>query len=261
MPTVKSKDGTSIGYTKTGTGAPIILVDGAMCSRAFGPLPKMAEMLSANFTVYHYDRRGRNESGDTLPYSVDREVEDLEALINDAGEPVYITGFSSGAALALNAAAKGLNIKKLVLYEAPYVMNQGGHNPPIDTAAQLSQLIAAGKRADAVKFFMKDMVGIPAFVPFIMSLLPVWSKLKAVAHTLPYDAAILQGFTIPTKIAAAVTIPTLVVNGEKSPVSLRNASQKLAKAIPGAQLKALKGQTHNVSAKAIVPVLMEYFKN
>ncbi len=260
MATVKSKDGTTIGFDKIGKGEPLIMVDGAMCSRAFGPTPKMAKILSEQFTVFHYDRRGRNESGNTLPYSVDKEIEDIEALVTEAGGSAYVVGFSSGAALALNAAAKGVNIRKLVLYEAPYVMNQGGHNPPIDTETQLNQLVAAGKRGDAVKFFMKDMVGIPAFVPFIMSLLPIWPKLKAVAHTLPYDAAILQGFTIPTKMAATVTTPTLVAGGEKSPVSLRNAVQKLADAIPGSQRIMLKGQTHNVSAKAIVPVLIDYFK-
>jgi pimeloyl-ACP methyl ester carboxylesterase len=260
MATVKSKDGTTIGFDKIGKGEPLIMVDGAMCSRAFGPIPKMGKMLAENFTVINYDRRGRNESGNTLPYSVDREIEDIEALITEAGGSAYVVGFSSGAALALNAAAKGANIRKLVLYEAPYVMNQGGHNPPIDTEAQLTQLIAAGKRGDAVKFFMKDMVGIPAFVPFIMSLLPVWSKLKSVAHTLPYDAAILQGFTIPTQMAATITTPTLVVGGEKSPISLRNAVEKLAKAIPRSQRMVLKGQNHNVAPKAIVPVLEEYFK-
>jgi pimeloyl-ACP methyl ester carboxylesterase len=237
MATVKSKDGTTIGFDKIGKGEPLIMVDGAMCSRAFGPIPKMGKMLAENFTVINYDRRGRNESGNTLPYSVDREIEDIEALITEAGGSAYVVGFSSGAALALNAAAKGANIRKLVLYEAPYVMNQGGHNPPIDTEAQLTQLIAAGKRGDAVKFFMKDMVGIPAFVPFIM-----------------------QGFTIPTQMAATITTPTLVVGGEKSPISLRNAVEKLAKAIPRSQRMVLKGQNHNVAPKAIVPVLEEYFK-
>jgi pimeloyl-ACP methyl ester carboxylesterase len=260
MATVQSKDGTAISFDKIGRGEPVIMVDGALCSRGFGPLPKIGKMLSENFTVINYDRRGRNESGNTLPYSVDREIEDIEALLTEAGGSAYVVGFSSGAALALNAAAKGANIRKLVLYEAPYVLNQGGHNPPIDTAEQLSQLIAAGKRGDAVKFFMKDMVGLPAFMPFIMSLLPVWSKLKAVAHTLPYDAATLGGFAIPLKMAATVTTPTLVVGGEKSPISLRNAVQKLADAIPGSERMTLKGQTHNVSAKAIVPVLKDYFK-
>jgi len=261
MATVISKDGTKIAYSKTGKGQPVIMVDGAMCSRAFGPTTEMAKLLAEDFTVITYDRRGRNESGDTLPYSVDKEIEDLDALIKEAGGSVFMVGFSSGAALTLNAAAKGLNIKKMVLYEAPYVMNMGGHNPPADAEAQFKQLIAAGKRSAAVKFFMKDLVGMPAIFPMIMSLTPVWSKLKAVAHTLPYDAAVMAGFTLPTKLAASVTTPTLVAGGEKSPISLRNAVEQLAKTIPNAQIKLLKGQDHKVSSKAIVPVLADYLKN
>lgn len=261
MAKVTSKDGTSIGFDKRGKGQPLIIVDGAMCSRAFGPTGKMGKMLAENFTVINYDRRGRNESGDTLPYSVEREVEDIAALINDVGGPAFVVGFSSGAALALRAAAAGLNIKKLVLYEPPYIVNMGGHTPPADAEAQFKRLVAEGRRSSAVKFFMKDLVGMPGIIPVIMTLTPVWSKLKAVAHTLPYDAAIMEGFTLPVKMAASVTTPTLVMSGEKSPIALRNAAQEIAEAIPNAQRKILIGQKHNVSAKAIVPVLVEYFKN
>jgi len=261
MSKVISKDGTSIAYSKTGNGSTVIIVDGALCSRAFGPTSKLAPLLANNFSVVNYDRRGRNESGDTTPYSVEREIEDIEALINETGSSAYIIGFSSGAALAFRAVASGLPIKKLAMYEAPYVMNMGGHNPPADTAAQLKQLIASGQRAAAIKFFMKDMVGLPGIIPFIMSLTPMWKKLKAVAHTIPYDAAILDGFTIPTALAAKINIPTLVLNGSKSPVSLKNASKKLAEAIPHAQSKSLEGQTHDVSMKAIAPELINFFKN
>ncbi len=261
MPKVISKDGTSIAYSKTGKGQALIVVDGALCSRAFGPTPKLVPLLSGDFSVVTYDRRGRNESGDTLPYSVEKEIEDLDALIKEAGDSVCMVGFSSGAALILNAAAKGLNIKKMVLYEAPYIMNMGGHNPPADTAEQLKQLIASGKRSGAVKFFMKDMVGLPGIIPFIMSLTPIWKKLKAVAHTIPYDAAILEGFTIPATLASKINIPALVLHGTKSPLSLRNASQKLAEVIPDAKSKGLEGQTHDVSMKAIAPELINYFKS
>jgi pimeloyl-ACP methyl ester carboxylesterase len=260
MATVISKDGTKIAFDKTGSGEPLILVDGALCSRAFGPTPKMAQLLSQHFTVFHYDRRGRNESGNTEPYSVDRELEDLDALIKEAGGAAFVTGFSSGAALALNAAAKGLNIKKMVLYEPPYVMNMGGYNPPVDSEAQLKNLIAAGQRSDAVTFFMKDMIGMPAIFPFIMRLTPMWSKLKAVAHTLPYDAAIMSEFSLPPAIAASVRVPTLVLGGEKSALTLRNAVKHVGESIPNAEYDFLKGQSHNVSPKAIVPVLINYFK-
>jgi pimeloyl-ACP methyl ester carboxylesterase len=261
MPKVISKDGTSIAYSKTGNGPTIIVVDGALCSRAFGPTPKLVPLLSNNFSVVTYDRRGRNESGDTAPYSVEREIEDVEELIKEAGDSVYMVGFSSGAALAFRAAASGLAIKKLAMYEAPYIMNMGGHNPPADTAEQLKQLIASGQRSAAVKFFMKDMVGIPGIIPAIMSLTPIWKKLKAVAHTIPYDAAIMDGFSIPAALATKINIPTLVMNGSKSQVSLRNASKKLSELIPNAHYKVLKGQTHDVSMKSIAPELIEFFKN
>ena len=261
MAKVTSKDGTQIAFEKKGNGPVIIVVDGALCSRGFGPTPKLVPLLEKDFTVITYDRRGRNESGNTLPYSVEKEVEDIDALIKETGEPVCMIGFSSGAALVLNAAAKGLSIKKMVLYEAPYVMNMGGHNPPDDTAEQLKQLIASDQRSAAVKFFMKDMIGIPAIIPAVMSLTPIWKKLKAVAHTIPYDAAIMDGFIIPSALAAKINIPTLVMNGSKSPVSLRNASKKLSEIIPNAQYQILKGQTHDVSMKAIAPELINYFKS
>jgi len=258
---VISKDGTEIAYEKRGTGPAVIIVDGALCSRAFGPAPKLVPLLEKNFTVISYDRRGRNESADTSPYSTEREIEDLDALIKIAGGPVCMVGFSSGAALILNAAAKGLNIKKMVLYEAPYVVNMGGHNPPADSEEQLKKLISADRRSDAVKFFMKDMIGVPAIMTAIMSIMPMWPKLKAVAHTLPYDAAIMNGFTTPVKLANSVNAPTLVMGGTKSPVSLRNAVQKLSESIPGAQSKLLQGQNHNVSMKVLAPELINYFTN
>jgi len=261
MANVTSKDGTKIAYQRSGTGPSLIVVDGALCSRAFGPTSKLVPLLSRNFTVFTYDRRGRNESGDTAPYSVQREIEDIGALIEEAGGSAFMVGFSSGAALVLNAAASGLRVKKMVLYEAPYVRNMGGHNPPADCEGKLKQVIASGHRGDAVKFFMKDMVGMPGIVATIMRLMPVWSKLKKVAHTLPYDAAVLEDFTIPVKLAANVASPVLVMGGAKSPVSLRNAVKELAAVIPGAQLMYLEGQTHNVSMKAIAPELIQFFKD
>jgi pimeloyl-ACP methyl ester carboxylesterase len=261
MAKVISKDGTPIAFEKKGSGPAVIIVDGALCSRGFGPTPKLIPLLEKGFTVLTYDRRGRNESGDTPPYSVEKEIEDLDALIKEAGEPVCMVGFSSGAALVLNAAAKGLHIKKMVLYEAPYVMNMGGHNPPVDSEGQLKKLIGANRRSDAVKFFMKDMIGVPAVMVGIMSILPMWPKLKAVAHTLPYDAAIMNGFTLPLELANKLNVPALVMGGSKSPISLRNAVQKLAENIPGSQTKFLEGQNHNVSMKVLAPELISYFKN
>ena len=260
MKTVTSKDGTSIAYDQSGSGPLLILVDGALCSRAFGPMPELAKLLAPHFTVINYDRRGRNESGDTKPYSPEREVEDIEALINEAGGSAFVAGISSGAALALRAAAAGLTIKKLALYEAPFMVDKTGHQPPPDAEAQLKAMIAADHRGDAVKFFMKDMVGVPPFIVFIMRIMPIFSKLKAVAHTLPYDAAVMGDFSLPAERAASVKIPTFVGGGEKSPVSMQNAVKKLAETIPGSELKMFKGQTHNIAMKVFAPVLIGFFK-
>lgn len=260
MSKVLSKDGTAIAFDKLGHGQPVILVDGALCSRAFGPLPNLAKLLAPHFTVFNYDRRGRNESGDKAPYAVQREVEDIEALINEAGGSASVFGTSSGAALGLAAAANKLNIKKLALYEPPFIAGRrAGRGAPPDSEAQLRRLVDQGRRADAVKFFMVDMVGMPAIFTYIMRMLPVWPKLKAVAHTLPYDAAVLGDFSLPRDRAASVAVPTLVMGGEKSPVELRGAVDAVAQTIPGAKLQMLKGQTHNVDVKVLAPVLVDFF--
>jgi len=261
MATVTSSDGTKIGYTKIGTGHPLIIIDGALCSRAFGPTPDIGKMLSEYFAVINYDRRGRNESTDTAPYSVDKEVDDIDALIKEVGSPVHLLGFSSGAGLALQAAARGLNISKLVLYEPPYITNMGGHTPPADSVDQFKKMVSEGRQGDAVKFFMKDLVGMPAFIPVIMSLLPMWKKLKASAHTLSYDASVMEGFTVPVKLTSQVKVPTYIMGGEKSALPLRNAVKKLSEVMPGSHLVILKGQNHNVSPKALVPVVVEKLKN
>jgi pimeloyl-ACP methyl ester carboxylesterase len=258
MTRVHSRDGTPIAFDRSGSGQPLILVDGALCSRRFGPMPKLAPLLASQFTVYHYDRRGRNESGDTPPYSVAREVEDLEALIHEAGGSAFVYGVSSGAALALEAAARGLRIRKLALYEPPFVVATNGRRPA-DHVAQLSHYISADRRGDAVKYFMTKMVGMPGLFVFPMRLLPMWSKLEAVAHTLPYDAAIVLDETLLGERAARVGVPTLVIGGEKSPPGLRHAVQATGAVVPGAERRFLKGQTHNVSPQALAPVLMQYF--
>ncbi|HEY4323036.1 MAG TPA: alpha/beta hydrolase [Mucilaginibacter sp.] len=260
MKKVISKDGTAIAYDQSGSGFPVILVDGALCSRAFGPMPELAKLLTPHFTVINYDRRGRNESGDTQPYAPEREVEDIEALIREAGGTAFVAGISSGAALALSAVAAGLNIPKLALYEAPFMIDKDGHQPPADSEAQLKTMIATGRRGDAVKFFMKDMVNVPSFIVFIMGIMPIFSKLKAVAHTLPYDAAIMGDWSLPAKKTASVKVPILIGAGEKSPVSMQNSMRQLASAIPTGELKMFKGQTHNISVKVFAPVLIEFFK-
>ncbi|MEW5854407.1 MAG: alpha/beta hydrolase [Myxococcota bacterium] len=259
MSTVTSKDGTTIAFERLGAGPALILVDGAMCSREFGPMPKLAPLLAKHFTVFMYDRRGRGGSKDTQPYAREREVEDIAALIEAAGGKAYVVGLSSGAALAMEAAASGLSIPRLAVYEPPYMVDDPrdhtGHE------AHLKRLVAAGQRGAAVKYFMRDMVGIPAPFVFLMRVLPpgMWRKLEGVAHTLPYDAAIMNEFKVPTSRLAAITSPTLAMNGEKSEARLKKATHTVASAIPNAQHRTLKGQTHNVNPEVLTPELVEFF--
>jgi pimeloyl-ACP methyl ester carboxylesterase len=263
MSKVTSKDGTSIAFDKIGQGPAIILVDGALCYRASGPNGPLAKLLAPHFTVFTYDRRGRGESGDTAPYAVEREIEDLDALINAAGGSVDVYGISSGAALALEAANRGFAIKKLVLYEAPFVVDDSRAPISEDYVAQMNKLIAADRRGDAVKLFMGKGVGLPAFVVAMMRFMPAWSTLKAVAHTLPYDTALTadkqRGQPLPANRWTAVTMPTLVMDGGKSPTWMRNAMKSLANILPNAKLRTLEGQTHMVKPEILAPVLAEFF--
>jgi pimeloyl-ACP methyl ester carboxylesterase len=258
MSQVRSADGTAIGYERSGSGPALILVDGALCSRAFGPTPKLAPMLASHFTVYAYDRRGRGQSGDTQPYARQREVEDLAALIEAAGGSASLLGLSSGGALALEAAASGLRVDKVIAYEPPYVHDdtQGGG---ADHDAQLKRLLAEGKRGGAVKYFLKDMVGAPAAMVVVMRLIPwIWRKLEAVAHTLPYDVAVMTAFTIPRARFGSIAVPTLTMNGTRSDPKLKRAARAVADAIPGGQYRTLEGQTHNVKPGVLAPAVLEF---
>jgi pimeloyl-ACP methyl ester carboxylesterase len=264
MNTVVSKDGTPIAFDRRGQGAPVILVDGALCSRAMGPSTPLAELLANNFTVITYDRRGRGDSGDTAPYAVEREIEDLAALVDEAGGAAFVYGVSSGAALTLEAAKRITGIKKLALYEAPFIVDDSRDPITKEYWALIGDAVAADRRGDAVKLFLKS-VGVPSFVVILMRLMPVWSKLKSVAHTLPYDGALVQNYQrgkrLPTTQWASVTIPTLVADGGNSPAWMRNATKELADVLPNAQYKTLPGQTHMVKREAHAPVLVEFFSS
>ncbi|MPZ95158.1 MAG: alpha/beta fold hydrolase [Propionibacteriales bacterium] len=263
MHTVTSKDGTSIAVDRAGQGPAVVLVDGALCTRAQGPMPDLVPLLADHFTVYTYDRRGRGDSGDTAPYAVEREIEDLEAVIEEAGGHAHVYGISSGGALALEAASHGLRIDKLALYEVPYVVDDTRPPTPADLVAQISDAVAAGRRAKAVKLFMRDGVRVPGAIVALMGLMPAWPKLKAVAHTLPYDLAFVidrqQGHPLPATRWSSVAAQTLVVAGGKSPAWMRNAMDALASVVPGAKHHTLDGQTHLVKPKALAPVLIDHF--
>jgi len=259
MSTVTSRDGTTIGYDRSGSGPAVIIVDGAFCSRAFGPSPKLAPLLARHFTVFAYDRRGRGQSGDTPPYSPAREVEDLAALIQAAGGSASLVGLSSGGALSLEAAASGLPIRKVVAYEPPYVDDTGERGGAAHEG-RIASLLAAGNRGGAVKYFMKDMVGAPAPMVVMMRLMPwIWRKLEAVAHTLPYDARIMTQFRIPRARFASVPVPVLMMNGTKTDSRLREAARTVASVVPGAQYRELERQTHNVSPGVLTPAVVEFF--
>ena len=261
MTHVISKDGTRIAYERMGSGPAVVLIDGAMCSRAFGPMPKIAALLKEHFTVYLYDRRGRGESGDTQPYSKAREVEDIDALVRAAGGSAFAVGLSSGAALALEAAAAGLPLSKLALYEPPFVTGDTARHEEADHQEKLKALVAADERGAAVKYFMRDMVNVPApFVLMMQLMRGVWRKLKAVAHTLPYDAAIMGNWRVPAARLGSVRTPTLAMYGGKTETRLKRAVEELVKALPNVRREILPGQTHNVSAAVLVPALVQFFK-
>jgi pimeloyl-ACP methyl ester carboxylesterase len=255
-----SKDGTRIAYERLGSGPALILVDGALCSRAFGPMPKLAPLLAGHFTVFMYDRRGRGESGNTEPYDPGREVDDIAALLAAAGGTAFAVGLSSGAALVLRAAAEGLPLTRIAAYEPPYIEAENSTRGTVHQS-QLDALIAKGDRAGAVKYFMGPMVMVPAPIVFMMQLMPwVWSKLKAVAHTLPHDAAVMGDFRVPSDQLGKIRTPALLMHGSKTPERLQRAALTAAKAVPGAQHKVLPGQTHNVSNAVLVPALLEFFE-
>ena len=241
----------------------VILVDGALCYRAYGPMGPLSALLSPHFTVFTYDRRGRGDSDNTKPYAIEREIEDIEALIDEAGGSAFLFGISSGAVLAIQATSKiGGKVKKLALYEAPFIVDDSRPPIPEDYLTHLNELIAANRRSEAVKLFLK-MVGMPAILIFIMPFMPGWSKSTAVAHTLPYDIIITQddmrGKPLPAKRWASVTVPTLVAVGGKSPAWMKHGMQALAGLLPNAQHCILPGQTHNIDPKAIAPILEEFF--
>jgi pimeloyl-ACP methyl ester carboxylesterase len=216
-------------------------------------------LLAAHFTVYAYDRRGRGESSNNERYSPEREVEDLAALIEAAGGRAFLLGLSSGGALALHAAASGLPVTGVLAYEPPYVNEESGEDGAHHEEA-LKRLIAAGKRGQAVTYFMRDMVGAPAPIVVMMRMMPwIWRKLRAVAHTLPYDAAVMSGFRIPRDRFAAIRTPVLIMSGSKTDARLRHAAHAVAAAIPGARHRDLAGQTHAVKPGALAPSAVEFF--
>jgi pimeloyl-ACP methyl ester carboxylesterase len=254
-----SADGTRIAYEVHGAGPALVIVDGAMCQRSMGPSAGLARELSGDFAVHVYDRRARGESGaGSKPWAIEREIEDLAAVIEAAGGSAHALGVSSGGALALEAAQRGLPIDRLALYEVPYILDDSRAPHPPDTPQRLRELVEGDERGQAVRAFMR-MMGVPA--PFIglMRVLPAWKKMTGVAHTLPYDMAILnphqQGVSLPVRRYDGVRAPTLAIAGGKSPAFMRNAQARIAESVANGSVETLAGQTHVVKPKVVAPVV------
>ena len=260
MQKVTSKDGTKIAYDKVGHGPMVIFVLGALNSRKSGAT--LAKLLAPHFTVINYDRRGRGDSTDTVAYTPQREVEDLSALIDEIGKPVYLYGHSSGAAIVLEAAIKLRNkIKKIAIYEAPYSLSNNDVKTSKEYDRKLKKLLASGRNGDAVALFVSN-VGVSDKQIQAMKRMPMWRGLEAMAPTLAYESGVLdEGHKLPAARFATITVPTLVMYGGKGATSMRDIAQEISETIPKAQLRTLAGQTHGVSPKALAPVLKEFFKH
>jgi pimeloyl-ACP methyl ester carboxylesterase len=260
MKKLYSADGTPIAFDLSGQGPALILVTGALNTRASSSL---TACLAQHFSVFAYDRRGRGESGDTMPYAVEREIEDIDALITEAGRSAFLFGHSSGGALVLEAALQlgSEKVKKLAVYEVPY---NDDHEARLAWRAYIQQLtdaLAANRRGDAVALFMQ-YVGMPAEQIEGMRHSPAWPSLEAIAPTLAYDHAAILGKDVSVSIerAAQVRVPTLVMNGGASYPFMYKTARTLSQAIPCAQLRTLEGQDHGPADDVLAPVLVEFFK-
>ena len=256
MEYVSSRDGTGIAYDRLGEGDAVVLVSGGSVDRSSNA--PVAHALSDRFTVFNYDRRGRGPSGDTPPYAVRREVEDLDAVIGAAGGSAFAYGSSSGAALVLEAAAAGVPITKLALWEPPYVMDPA-MRPPSDTAETFERLVSEGRRGEAVEFFMGTVVGLPPQFVEQARTQPWWAATEALAHTLEYDARIMGDYSVPLERAAGVGAPTLVLVGGASFPFMQETARALAEALPNGRVEVLEGQSHDVAPDAIAPALAAFF--
>jgi pimeloyl-ACP methyl ester carboxylesterase len=254
----RSADGTAIAYERTGSGPPLVLVGGAFSNR-HGAAYLTPPLVDA-YTVYAYDRRGRGDSGDTPPYAVEREIDDLHALLAAAGGSAFVYGHSSGAVLSLLATASGLPATKLAVYEPPFMLDGTRERPSADYAARVQAAVDAGDRSTAAQTFFREAVQIPE--PLLEGMIdsPAWPSMLEVAHTIPYDNAIVGDGSLPTARLATITVPTLAIAGDASPDWAQRSVAELAATIPGAREVRLAGQTHQVDPAVLAPVLREFFR-
>jgi pimeloyl-ACP methyl ester carboxylesterase len=255
METVTSADGTIIAYDRTGDGPVLIVSVGAFCTRRTFVPPAG---LTRRFTVVTYDRRGRGDSGDTAPFTPEREYEDLTAVAAATGtEPPFAFGHSSGAAIVLRAAARGLPVAGIAAYEAPFT-NDETPPPSADPAARIRELVAAGRERDAVIFWMSDVVHMPEQMTAGLKDAPWVAALEPLARTLPYDIAVTAG-GVPADELARIDVPVLVIGGGNSPAWFRRSVAEQAAAVPGARQMTLNGYDHNAPPEVLTPVLAEFF--
>lgn len=258
MKTLLSKDGTVLAYDIYGSGPALISITGATCFRSFMPVVQNAKIFSQVFTVYNYDRRGRGDSGDTLPYAIEREVEDIAALVEAAGGSAYLYGHSSGAVLALEAALRlGDKVKGVAIYDAAYAGDEEERAEYKTLAERVYELLRAGENAKAIRCFYKG-IGMPALFIMLMPLMPGWKTMKALAPTLAYDIALTRDLP-PVERLAAIKVPTHIWYGEKSPASMHRVAKRIADALPSASLTEFAGQDHMISAKFLLPMLVKCF--
>jgi pimeloyl-ACP methyl ester carboxylesterase len=256
METVTSKDGTPIVFDRLGEGPPVVLVTGGSVDR-MSNVP-LAQELASDFTVLNYDRRGRGPSGDTPPYAIEREVEDIEAVIEAAGGSANLWGSSSGAVLAMIATASGASVTKLALWEPPFILDENAR-PPKDQVEQYERMIAEGRRGDAAEYFMTKVVGMPPEFVADARNQPWWAGQEAIAHTLAYDARIMGDYSIPTETAGSVKVPTLVLAGGADMPFMRETAEALADLLPDGEVRFLDGQGHNVDPTVLAPALKDFF--
>ena len=255
METVKSADGTVIACDRTGDGPALIVSVGAFCTRHTFVAP---EELTRRFTVVTYDRRGRGDSGDTQPFAAEREYEDLGAVAAATGpDAPFVFGHSSGAAIALRAAAAGLPVAGIVAYEAPF-LNEDTPKPAVDPAERIRELVKAGRRREAVAFWMKDVVHLPDEVLAQLDGAPWVADLEPLTPTLPYDLAVTDG-GVPASELGKITVPALILGGKNSPGWFQRSVAEQAAATPGAQLRMLDGYDHNAPPEVIAPILTDFF--
>jgi len=258
MEKVLSKDGTPIAFDRSGEGPPIILVVGAFNDRSTGR--PLAALLSEHCTVFNYDRRGRGMSGDTAPYAIEREIDDIDALITEAGGSASVFGYSSGAILVLMAAARGLTITKMALYDPPFMVDAESSRRFKDLVGQLAALIASDGRGEAVELFQTKALGMPADVVAQLRQAPFWPALEDVAHTLVYESTILGDMPTLAERMGSIPVSTLVISGGEIQVRMLHAAQAVADALPNADYRSLSGQTHDINPEVVAPVLEEFFK-